>query len=123
MVENTQQEKQKPNEVKEMAKKLRITPFSRMIGQYYVGMGYIDESEKDDFLRELNQSSDNKLVQRINSFLSALCNSYVGALFAPMLVKFSEKMARSLDYASEMDEMQAEAERKIAARFMERLSN
>lgn len=90
------------------SEKKKIRPFAKMIARYYVANGWIDPEEEDEFLDSFEDQNKPSAVKKIDGFISAVLNSLVGALVAPLLVKMSQKVAQSLDYANEEDAIKAE---------------
>lgn len=93
--------------------------FARMVAKYYVAMGFIDEYEREDFIKALCRPPKNRIVAFINDVIVGFFDSIAGALFAPLAVKLSQRWANSLDYATEKDEAIAEIKRRMYAEMVD----
>lgn len=102
--------------------KINVTPIARMIGNYYESMGYITIDEKDKFVESLCRKPKNKFALFVYDIIEAITGNIVGALLAPALVKGSQKLAMSLEYATEQDAMLAEAKQRMFGEVLESMS-
>lgn len=109
------------NNKKETA--VKVTPFARMIAKYYSANGWIDEIERDEYARSLCEPKQNRVVQKMDEMIDGFLDSKLGALFAPNLIKWSQKVSQQLDYQTEEEAIMAEAEHKMLQRVYDKLAN
>ena len=86
-----------------------VSPLSRMITDVYLRLHYIEDYEREDFVKSLEQPSKNKLVQKFNDLLDGITSSKIGSLLSLLIMKLFMRWLTRLDYETDEDKLRHDA--------------